>query len=183
MDWLEASLVSKDEKDEWLETIMEKYGENLTRISYSYLRDWGMAEEVVQDVFVKIYKQYDTYEEIGSFKSWIYRITINRCKDVLRSSLLKRVVVQSQFFQFLDSKEKTPEAWLVTKGEDAQLVKGVLTLPVKYREVILLFYFEEMSNRENGNLLGLNENTVKTRLSRGREKLRGILERSEFDGR
>lgn len=183
MEWLEARPVSKVGKEAWLETIMEEYGENLTRLSYSYLRDWGMAEEVVQDVFVKIYKQYDTYEEMGAFKSWIYRITINRCKDVLRSSLLKRIVVQSQFFQFLESKEKTPEALLMTKGEDAELVKGVLALPVKYREVILLFYFEEMSNREIGDLIGVNENTVKTRLSRGREKLRLVLERSEVDGR
>lgn len=183
MEWLDASHVSQTEKDEWLETIMEEYGENLTRLSFSYLRDWGMAEEVVQDVFVKIYKNYDTYEEIGSFKSWIYRIAINRCKDVLRSSLFKRVVVQSQFFQFLDSKERTPEVQLVVKGEDADLINAVLALPMKYREVILLFYFEEMSNREIGNLLGVKENTVKTRLSRGREKLRLMLERCEFDGR
>lgn len=57
MEWLEARPVSKVRKEAWLETIMEEYGENLTRLSYSYLRDWGMAEEVVQDVFVKIYKQ------------------------------------------------------------------------------------------------------------------------------
>jgi DNA-directed RNA polymerase specialized sigma24 family protein len=65
------------EQDQWLEEIMDEYGDRLTILAFSYLKDWGKAQEVVQDVFVTCYKMYKTSPEIISFKSWIYRVTVN----------------------------------------------------------------------------------------------------------
>jgi RNA polymerase sigma factor (sigma-70 family) len=163
----------------WLEEIVDQYGDQLTKLSYSYLRDWGKAQEVVQDVFFISYKHYDTYPEIKSFKAWIYRVTINRCKDVLKSSWVKRVIVNNSVFQFLSSKEFSPEMVSLQKNEYEQLAQSVLSLPVKYREVIHLFYYEDLTVQEISLLLKINQNTIKTRLKRGREILENSLERGD----
>ncbi|WP_237721489.1 sigma-70 family RNA polymerase sigma factor [Paenisporosarcina sp. TG20] len=168
-------------EEQWLEEIMDQYGDRLTKLSYSYLHDWGRAQEVVQDVFLICYKQYDTYLDIKSFKAWIYRVTINRCKDVLKSSWINRVVVKNSFFQFLSSKGDSPEMESLQKNSYEELAQSVLALPVKYREVIHLFYYEDLSVQEMSVLLKINQNTIKTRLSRGREMLGNILERGDSD--
>lgn len=172
---------SRENQEQWLSDLMDAYGDRLTKLAYSYLRDWGKAQEVVQDVFLTCYQQYDTYEEIQSYKAWMYRITINRCKDVLRSAWAKRVVVNNSLFQFLKSKEPSPETVSLQKDGDILLAEKVMKLPVKYREIIHLYYYEELSVQEVSLLLKTNENTVKTRLKRGRGLLGETMERGEWN--
>ncbi|MEH7253781.1 sigma factor, partial [Neobacillus niacini] len=66
-----------ENKDEWLENIMDEYGDRLTKLSYNYTKDWSLAEDIVQDVFITCYKEYEYINKIVSFKAWIFRITIN----------------------------------------------------------------------------------------------------------
>ncbi|WP_301109347.1 sigma-70 family RNA polymerase sigma factor [Sporosarcina sp.] len=170
---------SQGESEKWLRNLMDEYGGRLTNLAYSYLKDWGKAQEVVQDVFFTCYSQYAKIEEIQSLEAWTYRITINRCKDVLKSSWIKRVTVNNNLFAFLKSTTVSPEAAVIARDENTMLVKKVLELPVKYREVIHLFYYEELSVAEISALLKININTIKTRLKRGRELLGVNLERGE----
>lgn len=172
---------SRINQEQWLSELIDEYGDRLTKLAYSYLRDWGKAQEIVQDVFLTCYQQYDTYEEIQSYKAWIYRITINRCKDVLKSSWARRVVVNNSLFQFLRSKEPSPESATLQKDEDVQLAQKVMELSVKYREIIHLHYYEELSVQEISQLLKINQNTVKTRLKRGRGLLESTMERGEWN--
>ncbi|WP_233208511.1 MULTISPECIES: sigma-70 family RNA polymerase sigma factor [Planomicrobium] len=167
--------------EQWLVEIMDTYGDRLTKLAYSYVRDWGTAQEVVQDVFLTCYKKRGSYEEIGYFKAWIYQITINRCKDVLRTAWVKRVVVNNSLFQFLNAQDRTPEQESVRQQANNELVENILSLPLKYRETILLYYYEELSIQEISDLLKMKANTVKTRLKRGREMLGDTLERGDFD--
>lgn len=169
-------------QDEWLEIIMEHYGERLTKLSYNYLKDWNLAEDVVQDVFITCYQQHDRIHRITSFKSWIYRITINRCKDVLKSASFKKVMINSSLFQLFTSKDLTPELAMIKRSEEEELSLCVLALPVKYREVMILHYYEGLAIQDIQEILKLNQNTVKTRLNRGREKLKNLIERSENRG-
>lgn len=167
--------------EEWLEAIMDEYGDRLTKLAYSYLYDWGKSEEIVQDVFITCYELYETRYEIKSFKAWVYRVTINRCKDVLKSSWIKRVIIHNNFFKNLKSNEMTPEFIFMQKGQHEQLTACVLALPVKYREVILLFYYADLSLSEISELLELNPNTVKTRLKRGRDMVGNLLGKRDSD--
>ncbi|MDX8342177.1 sigma-70 family RNA polymerase sigma factor [Rossellomorea sp. YZS02] len=170
------------DRDAWLESIMDEYGERLTKLAYNYVKDWSMAEDIVQEVFVTCFTHFEKIDEILSFKAWIYRLAINRAKDVLKSSAFKRVVMNSSLFSLFTSKEALPEMTLVKRSEEEVLSKSVLDLPVKYREVIILYYYEECSIDEIQELLGVNGNTIKTRLNRGRGKLKEIMERWEQDG-
>ncbi|WJY27543.1 sigma-70 family RNA polymerase sigma factor [Sporosarcina trichiuri] len=177
----ENTAFSNTVQDQWLADLMDEYGDRLTKLAYSYLRDWGKAQEIVQDVFLTCYEKYDTYEEILSYKAWVYRITINRCKDALRSAWARRVVVNSGLFQFFRSTEPSPETFSLQKDADIQLAEKVMELPVKYREIIHLHYYEELSVQEIAQLLNMNRNTVKTRLKRGRSLMEGSMERGEWN--
>jgi RNA polymerase sigma factor (sigma-70 family) len=166
-------------RDEWLEFIMNEYGERLTKLAYNYLKDWGMAQDVVQDVFITCLNQYNQAVKIVYLKSWIYRITINRCKDVLKSSFVKRYLFQNDLFKHLLNKDSLPEVNLFENDEKVQLSQKVLSLPIKYREVIILFYYEDLPITDIASLLAVNQNTLKTRLKRGRELLRKLWEERE----
>ncbi len=167
----------EETRDKWFENIMDQYGDRLTKLSYNYLKDWNLAEDIVQDVFITCYKKYDKMSEVVSFKAWIYRITINKCKDMLKSSLFKKVIINPDLFKRIISSEVTPEMRVMKKNEEEYLSICVLELPLKYREVITLFYYEELPIDEISELLKIKRNTVKTRLSRARLKLKTNLER------
>ncbi|WP_078381572.1 sigma factor [Sutcliffiella halmapala] len=74
-----------EDRDAWLELMMDEYGERLTKLAYNYVKEWKLAEDIVQDVFIWCYKNYETRVEIKSFKSWIYRLVINKSRWLWRS--------------------------------------------------------------------------------------------------
>ncbi|MCA1320989.1 sigma-70 family RNA polymerase sigma factor [Bacillus tianshenii] len=171
-----------DDRNAWFEDIMDAFGENLTKLAYTYVKDWKIAEDVVQDVFIICYKQYENLESITSFKSWIYRITINRSKDVLKSSSIRRMIMNPNLFHFFRAKDLSPEMAVVKRSEEELLSVCVLALPLKYREVISLYYYEDLQIEEISKILKMNKNTIKTRLNRARGKLKKLMERCDMDG-
>lgn len=168
---------SSHEKDAWFEGIMDQYGDRLTKLAYTYTKDWSLAEDIVQDVFITCYREYEKLEKISSYKAWIFRITINKCKDFLRSSFFKRVFVNSDLISHEKADPLSPEMSTVKASEEEFLSQCVLALPLKYREAILLYYYEGLSIDEISELLKINKNTVKTRLARGRGKIKKLMER------
>ncbi len=156
---------------------MDQYGDRLTKLSYNYTKDWNLAEDIVQEVFITCYKEYENLDGIVSFQAWIFRITINRCKDLLKSSFFKRVFINSSFLTMSKTTEPSPEMTALKKSEEVLLSECVLALPVKYREVITLYYYEELSIQEISEILKMNGNTIKTRLNRARQKLKALMER------
>jgi RNA polymerase sigma-70 factor, ECF subfamily len=166
-----------------LSLLMREYGQRVLWLSYSYVKDKNLAEDITQDVFLNCYEKLGTFREESSIKTWIYRITTNRCKDVMKSRVYKyKKITQSLFDQFV-SKDDTPEVVLMRKAEEKELSLAVLALPLKYREVIFLYYFENQKVDEISKLLSINANTVKTRLFRGRELIKQMYERGVENGR
>ncbi|MEO4052859.1 sigma-70 family RNA polymerase sigma factor [Solibacillus sp. CAU 1738] len=166
-------------KIEWLEQLMEDYGDSLTKLAYSYVKDIGRAQEIVQDVFFICYSQYEQVIKIQLVKAWLYRVTINRSKDVLRSSWLKRILLNNVLPNYTKSNHLTEQAVLHSEQQQ-HLLSYVLKLPIKYREALLLFYYEDLSIIEIADLLDINKNTVKTRLKRGRALLEKQLKDGDF---
>lgn len=171
------------DRDEWLEQMMNEYGASLKKLSYNYLKDWKRAEDVVQEVFITCYTQIDSFRGESSFKTWLYRVTINKCKDILKSSAFKTRLIDTYLLSKVRAKENTPEKVLLQESEKSSLTQCVLALPIKYREVIIFFYFEELTIPEISQLLQINQNTVKTRLKRAKLLLKKSLERIGEDGR
>lgn len=159
-----------------LEYLMRTYGNDVLRMAYSYVKDYDTAEDIFQEVFIKVNANLAEFRGESSVKTWILRITVNACKDYLKSAYSRRVTMFSEEEENqIPTGDTTEEIERRQDGE--QIRKALLLLPEKYREVLVCLYFEERSVAETAKVLGLSEGTVKSRLSRARDKFRVILER------
>lgn len=165
-----------EEKPELIDAIMKKYGQEILQLVYSYVKNKAIAEDLTQDIFVKCYKSLHTYNRQSQLRTWLWRIAINHCKDYLKSWYSKNVIFSEKQIENSASHEATVESVVIQKSEDEKLVATVMNLPIKYREVIFLYYFEEMSIKEIVEVTSVKENTVKTRLRRAKELLKEQLE-------
>lgn len=168
-------LITQD-KEKLIDQLMDKYGQSILQLTYSYVGNRAIAEDLTQEVFVKCYQKLDQYQKKSSLKSWLWRIAINHCKDYLRSWHHNHIVVSDEKAKYTSSREKEVENQVIQRYEDEQLVKTVLSLQDTYREVIYLYYFEELSIKEISYLTNVNQNTIKTRLKRAKEILKECLE-------
>lgn len=157
------------------EELYEQYATDVLRVCYFYLGDRQKAEDVCQDVFVRLMVNAPQLEE-GREKAWLLKVALNRCRDLWRGSWAKRVVLGSPVFELIpapDDRERKDD-------EDAMMV-AVHKLPAAFREVILLHYYQNFGISEIARMMDLPEGTISSRLSRGRKKLETILEGGEAE--
>ena len=128
------------------------------------------AEDAVQEVFLRLYTEKKTFDGPEHLRRWLLRVTVNVCKDALKSPWRKRRVP-------LDS---IPEP-VFEQPEQRELYREVLALPEKYRTVLGLYYYEELSTKEIAALLNIRQTAVTTRLARGREQLKKRLKEAWQD--
>ncbi|MDB8576146.1 RNA polymerase sigma factor [Turicibacter sanguinis] len=166
-----------------VERLIEDYGQDVLKIAYLYVKDQQLAEDIFQEVFYKVMKNYHKFEHLSNEKTWLIRITINTCKDLLRTSWLRRVTT----FGTLEEQNQTQyeQPFDMTQSEsNNELYEMIMKLPQRYKEVILLFYYEDFSYDEMAKILNIPKGTVQSRLARGREKLKKMMEeRGEISGR
>lgn len=166
-------------RDERIELLMEKYGEEIKRLVYTYVKDHSAAEDITQEIFITVYVKLDSFAGKSSVKTWVYSIAINKCKDHLKSWHVRKMTVQENIKELLKSNRRGPGDEVIDKQDSEQIVDHVLKLAISYREVILLYYYRHLSIKEVSEILGISESTVKVRLHRAREKLRKSLEHLE----
>jgi RNA polymerase sigma-70 factor, ECF subfamily len=166
--------ITEQQKEEIIDELMELYSEKVYLLAYSYVKDKGMAEDISQEVFIKCFKSLQYFRGDSKISSWIYRITANTAKDFLRSKSFNLFKYPISFFENL-TKNDTPVDALIKKDEKELVLQTVLNLPTKYREIIILYYFQDEKQEVIAEILNLNLNTVKTRLSRARALLKEKL--------
>lgn len=164
---------------EHLATVMEEHGEYCLRVAYLYVRDWAMAEEIVQDVFLAYYHQQERFEQRASLKTYLVKITVHKSHDYLRSWKNKRHLLLEKFH--IGVSKRTPEKALVEIDERKTLTNVLFQIPILYREVVILYYYQELKIREIADILRSTENTVKTRLHRARKMLYELLDEHEWE--
>lgn len=145
---------------------IDLYGDTVKRICMIHLKNYADTEDIFQTVFLKYVLKSPEFHSTDHEKAWIIRVTINACRDLLKSFFHSRTLP-------LDSLREKP-------GEPApdhsDVLEAVLALPSKYKDVIYLYYYEEYSAEEIGQILRKNKNTVYTLPNRGRQLLRSSLE-------
>ncbi len=158
-----------------IETLMRQYGNDVLRTAFMYVKDSHLAEDIFQDVFIKVNKNLSTFQGNSSIKTWIIRITINTCKDYLKSAWNQKVVPMTEYEE---NTIHTDEDYTAVEQQDQnQMIREtVLKLPDKYKDIILCVYFQDMTINEAANILKIAEGTAKSRLSRAKEKLKNCLE-------
>ena len=159
-----------------IEYYVEQYGDYLYRIAYIYTRDRQAAEEVVQDVFIKLYETQQ-FEQKSSEKTYLTKMTINRCYDYLRKWKARK----AQLIHYFLKQEQSGEQVFIEHEERDEIVEAILKLPLKYREVLLLYYYDDLSIAEVASYIKIPESTVATRLQRARQKLKVQLPAIEWE--
>jgi len=155
-----------------MQRLTNEYGNDLLRMCYLYLHDLQLAEDVVQDTYIKVYQNWDKFKGKSSEKTWITSIAINTCKSHLRRSWHKNLLFSSDINQ---------EPYREDKIIDDTVLKEISRLKPKYREIILLFYYQEMKTKDIAAVLRITESAVTVRLSRAREQLKKSLKGWYFD--
>lgn len=153
----------------YFEEIYEKYATDVLRVSYFYLGDRQKAEDVCQDVFVRLITNAPVLQD-GREKAWLLKVALNRCRDLWRGAWVKRVILGSPAFELIPAPDE------IDKLADQQEIMGAIhQLPASFREVILLHYYQGYGITEIAEMMDLPEGTISSRLSRGRKKLESIL--------
>jgi len=146
---------------------LEMHKNTVYRLAFSYLKNIQDAEDVTQEAFLKFYRCDIDFPAAENEKAWLIRVTINMCKNHLRSSKLKK------FVPFYDN--TAVEEMSVFMESDLETLDLLEALSPKYRAVMYLFYYERYRTAEIAKMLGKNENTIRIQLKRGREQLKAIL--------
>ena len=152
---------------------IDAHGDKLLRLAYMIVGDMQLAEDVVQESFLTLYQKIDTFREESSLITWLTRITVNKAKDKVRPKLLQKIT----YFAEVSTEDSTlrPEN-VFEKNEEMDEVRSVLLeLPLKYRDVLYLYYYEDMKIKEIAQILDLGVSGVKTRLQRGKERMKELL--------
>ena len=152
---------------ESFEEVMKFYMPMVYRIAFSRLGSTHEAEDITQEVFLKYFRADISYNDEEHRKAWLIRVTINCAKDLLRGK---------PSWEELNETIAGDDVPAVSSEEQLDLHKAIQQLRLEYREAICLHYLEGLSVKEIADILGRNENTVKTHLARGREMLRKFLE-------
>ncbi|TFD94452.1 sigma-70 family RNA polymerase sigma factor [Jeotgalibacillus sp. R-1-5s-1] len=167
------------EKERCLKAAMEMHGDYLKRLVYSYVKDLQKTEDIVQDVFVKFYIHFDSFEKRSSVKTFLYRIAVNEAQNYLRSWSYRKIDVVEKIRKW--TKGDPVEESYINKEQAESVASLINMLPVKYREVLWLFYYIELSIQDIAEVLDCSPNTVKTRLVRGRKLAKISIEEGEYE--
>ena len=162
------------DRNQRLEQLVGRYQEQVMRMCFLYLCDKTMAEDAMQETFLKVYRAMDTFRGEASEKTWIMRIAIRTCYDMNHSGWFR-------VFNRQVTPDMVPETAVPFEESDDELMNAVIRLPIRLREVILLYYYQHMNVNETAEALGISQSSVSGRLKRGRERLKAMMEGSEFD--
>lgn len=161
-------------QDELLTRFMHEYGDSILRMCFIYLKDYHLAEDAAQETFLKAAKSYGTFENRSSGKTWLTRIAINCCKNIMRT----------RWFRL----ERVP----LTDAETAQinpfddllnhncLANAIASLPAADHEVILLYYYQQIPIKDISIIIGKSVNATTQRLHRSKKRLKKILQEAGY---
>ena len=156
-------------QDGWLEEIMARWEVPLLRTCYLILRDAALAEDAVQETFLKAWRAHGNYRGEAAEKTWLMRIAMNTCRDMLRGGWFRRVDRKVDMADL-------PEAAAPFAEPDDTIIRAILSLPDGLRQVITLRYYQGLSVQEVADVLHIHRRAVHYRLDKAERALGAALE-------
>lgn len=167
---------NRERMEERLTALVEAYQEPVRRMCVLWLRDASLAEDAAQETFLKAYPALPSFRGGCSEKTWLMRIAVNVCRNMLRNGWFRHVDRRTAL-------ESLPEPAVPFSARDDTVVRLISELPQKEREVLLLYFYQDMSMREIAETLHIAVSNVSRRLNAAKEALRGRIEREwKYDG-
>lgn len=152
-------------REEQLCRLMDRYEKDLLRMCCMYLRDMTMAEDAVQETFLKAYNALSSFRGDSSEKTWLYRIAVNVCNDMRRNA----------WYRFIDKRIDLDRLQIPVEAQSEEslaLMTEIMRLPRKWMEVVLLYYYEDIRIPQIAEMLGVSQTMVSRRLKKARELLK-----------
>ncbi len=165
----------KKGKEEAFSELINLYGDKLLKTTYLIIKDEKEAEDIVQETFIRVFKYIKNFKGDSSIYTWIYRIAHNVTMDFLKSSI--PTIPYEEYYETVDDIE---DDMILLNIEIENINITLDKISYIYKQVLVLFYFEELSIKEICEILGEKEGTIKSRLSRGRLELKKFLVKEEI---
>lgn len=166
-------------KDRLLEYLMRRFGDRVFYLAYFYLGDRHYAQDVSQEVFLRVYAGLDHFRGDASYYTWIYKITRNLCLKQLRSWAWRKLFYTDDY-NSLDGPSYSAEDQVLERLEREELCRKILELPLKYREILVLHYFHDLSVHEAAGVVGISPGYARVRLHRARNLLYRRMAKEEI---
>ena len=163
---------TRETREAWLERAMGQYEESLLRMCFAYLGDAALAEDAVQETFLKAYRALDRFRGDAEEKTWLLRIAINTCRDLRRSAWFRHVDRRVT----LEALGEPADPGLEWSRWDDTLTRAVMELKPKYREAVLLCCYQGLTGQEAASVLKISRAAVMNRLKQAKATLRRELE-------
>ena len=146
--------------------LIDRYGDLVYRLACTRVQTKADADDVFQNVFLLYFQKNPTFETEDHRRNWLINVTLKFCKKLHSSTWRRRVTLLEEF----------PQLQTDLNTENIDLLQAVLSLPADYRTAVWLYYYEGFSTKEIAAMTKQKESTVRSRLKRGREKLKGALQ-------
>ncbi len=174
---LTQRLMAKDQRA--YEELIDTYGEKLLRLAYMVVGDKQVAEDVVQESFLALYKNLHNFRGESRLGTWLSRITLNKAKNKVRPKILQKISYLWEI-KAIDTAPLPQDSY--ERKESQAIVKEILfSLPLKYRNTLYLYYYEEMKIKDIAQVLDISQSGVKARLQRGKEQMKVLLKERGLD--
>ncbi|MDO4553651.1 MAG: sigma-70 family RNA polymerase sigma factor [Lachnospiraceae bacterium] len=156
---------------EVIDRLMDEYGDTVLRLCYLYLKDYHLAEDATQETFIKVMNSYSSFKNQSSEKTWITRIAINCCKNILRTRWIRSV------YTGYDSNQNTEKVNPIDKFiQKDSISRAIMELKEEERAIVIMYYYQELSVKEVAEIVGKTESAVMQKLNRARKKMKINLE-------
>lgn len=167
---MEHTEVLQMSREDRLRKWVTEYSDAVLRVCFLYLADRSQAEDALQDTWIKVWNAMERFDvkEIQHEKAWLMRIAVNICKDYRRSA----------WFRHIDKRkalDELPPRFVMQEEKESSLSFTIMELPDRYKQVVLLYYYQGMTLEETGEALRLSASTVSRRLKKAEELLKKSL--------
>ena len=167
---------TRESREERLRRLMAQHKSDLMRVCYVYLADEALAEDAVQETFVKAYRALESFRGEAKERTWLTSIAVNVCKDMKRDSWFRLFDRRVTLDALPEPVQQSLTPW------DGELLEDVMNLPIKEKDVVLMYYYQGMTVEEIAEALKISKATVSNRMAKARGRLRGLMEGGEVDG-
>lgn len=176
---MERAEVPSSVREQRMTQWVESYADDIKKVCFIYLADHSQAEDALQDTFLKAWKNIQAYERKGieNDKAWLMRIAINVCRDYHRSGWFRHIDKR----QDMDDITARYASQYVHDPADHDLAMEICRLPAKYKQIVLLYYYQGMNMRDVASALGIPVSTVQRRLKKAESLLKAELMGGEED--
>ncbi|MFJ5763148.1 RNA polymerase sigma factor [Neobacillus sp. NPDC093182] len=162
---------SKEQIEKTIEEIIAAYDENLRYSAFRFVRDWELVNDILQEVYLKVFKNINILMNSSAIKSWLYSITANQCKDYLRTKYCRTTILTDDF-EVLTQKSNLVEIEVLEKLDKLYLQKINTSLPKHYKDPLILKYYYHYNYMEISEKLNISIQCLKTRIHRAKKMVK-----------